>query len=415
MSQIQAHPVGGVLRDNGDRGGHGGGIRTALVIGGGVAGPVVALALRKAGITATVHEAYPTAADGIGAWLGLAPNGLAALATVGADAAVRAAGQPVPGVVMADGAGRQLTRFDGFPELPATMTMPRDRLFRALTDHAVAEGVRFAYGKRLVGAEETADGVTARFADGTTATADLLIGADGIRSTVRTLIDPAAPAPEYGGVLSFGGFAAADSGVEADVEVAPGTMYFAFGRAFMGYWRGPDGRLIWFAGLPTDNPPSQQELARVPAAEWLDRLHALYTGHVPGERLLRHTAPDALMVVGRMERMPSVPHWHRGRMVLVGDAVHAPSSSSGQGASLAIESAVELARCLRDRPTYGEAFAAYEALRRPRVEAIGQSAAAVNEVKAGKSAAPVPAFPAPEEMFRALHFHRIDWAATVPA
>lgn len=106
------------MRDNGDRGGHGGGIRTALVIGGGVAGPVVALALRKAGFTATVHEAYRTAADGIGAWLGLAPNGLAALATVGADAAVRAAGQPVPGVVMADGAGRQLTRFDGFPELP---------------------------------------------------------------------------------------------------------------------------------------------------------------------------------------------------------------------------------------------------------------------------------------------------------
>ncbi|MFJ3953845.1 FAD-dependent monooxygenase [Streptomyces libani] len=338
-----------------NNGSHGAGVRTALVIGGGVAGPVAALALRRAGITATVHEAYPTAADGVGAWLGLAPNGLAGLAAVGADAAVRAIGQPVPGVVMADGAGNRLAGFGGFPELPATLTMPRDRLFRALTDHAVAEGVRFAYGKRLVAAEETPDGVTAHFADGTSATGDILIGADGIRSTVRTVIDPQAPAPEYGGVLSFGGYATADSGVEAE----PGAMHFAFGRAFMGYWRGPDRRLIWFAGLPTDTPPGLTELAQVPAAEWLTKLRELYAGHVPGEQLLRHTGPDELMVVGRMERMPSVPHWHRGRMVLVGDAVHAPSSSSGQGASLAIESAVELARCLRDLPTPHEAFAAY--------------------------------------------------------
>ncbi|MGW7578666.1 FAD-dependent monooxygenase [Streptomyces sp. NPDC054765] len=306
---------------------------------------------------------------------------------------------------MADGAGNHLAGFDGFPELPATLTLPRERLFRALTDSAVAAGVRYAYGKRLVAAEETPDGVTAHFADKTSASADILIGADGIRSTVRTVIDPHAPVPEYSGVLSFGGYAAVDGADRCE----PGTMYFAFGRAFMGYWRGPDGRLIWFAGLPMDTPPSPADLARVPAAEWLGRLRALYAGHVPGERLLRHTGPGELMVAGRMERMPSVPHWYRGRMVLVGDSVHAPSSSSGQGASLAIESAVELARCLRDLPTPGEAFAAYEALRRPRVEAIGRNAAAVNKVKAGKSDAPAPAFPTPEDMLRPLHFHRIAW------
>ena len=389
--------------------GHGSGVQTALVIGGGVAGPVMALALRKAGIVATVYEAYPSAADGVGAWLGLAPNGQAALATVGADAAVKAVGQPVPGMVMADGVGNHLAGFGGFPELPATLMLPRDWLFRALTDHAVAAGIRFVYGKRLVAADETTDGVTAHFADKTSATADILIGADGIRSTVRTVIDPQAPVPEYGGVLSFGGYAT--MGSEAGVE--PGTTYFAFGRAFMGYWRGPDGRMIWFAGLPTDTPPSPADLARVSNSEWLSRLRDLYTGHVPGERLLRHTGPDELMVVGRMERMPPVRHWYRGRMVLVGDSVHAPSSSSGQGASLAIESAVELARCLRDLPAPGEAFAAYEALRRPRVEAIGRNAAAVNKVKSRKSDAPVSAFPSLEETLRPLHFHRIEWEAKV--
>ncbi|MFH8986436.1 FAD-dependent monooxygenase [Streptomyces varsoviensis] len=378
-------------------------VRTALVIGGGVAGPVAALALRKAGIEATVYEAYPAAADGVGAWLGLAPNGLAALETVGADAAVRAVGHPVPGVVMSDGAGNRLTAFEGFSELPPTLTLRRDRLYRALADHAAAEGVAVEFGKRLVAAEEAPDGVVARFADGTWATADILIGADGIRSTVRTLIDPLAPAPEYAGILSFGGYAPADCGVEAE----PGMMHFAFGRTFMGHWQAADGRLIWFAGLPADTPLTQAEVARTPSAEWLQRLRELYAGHVPGERMLRHADPADLMAVGPMERMPSVPHWHRGRMVLLGDSVHAPSSSSGQGASLALESAVELARCLRDLPSYGAAFAAYEALRRPRVELIGGNAAAVNEVKAGKKAA--PAFPSPEEMLRPLHFHRIEW------
>ena len=380
-------------------------VKTALVIGGGIAGPVTALALVKAGIQATVCEGHATAADGVGAMLNLAPNGLDALSVIGADDPVRAVGQPVPGVVMADGNGGVLTEFGGFPGLPESHAMARADLFRALADHAVAGGVRIDYGKRLVAVHETADAVTAEFADGSTATADVLIGADGIRSTVRTLIDPAAPGPEYGGVLSFGGIAEG-----ADVPVKPGSMYFAFGRVFMGYWALPDGRLVWFASLPRETPLTSAEVAAVPPAEWLGQLHALYRDHVPGAALLAHTDPGALMMVGPMERMPPVPHWHRGRMVLVGDSAHAPSSSSGQGASLAIESAIELARCLRDLPDPESAFTAYESLRRQRVELIGGAAAATNKAKAGGG---MPAMPTPEQMFGPVHKHHIDWDATV--
>ena len=78
-------------------------VRTALVIGGGIAGPVVATALLKAGIQATVYEAYPTLAEGIGGGLALAPNGLAALGLIGADDTVRALATPVTGTVMAIG------------------------------------------------------------------------------------------------------------------------------------------------------------------------------------------------------------------------------------------------------------------------------------------------------------------------
>lgn len=378
-------------------------VRTALVIGGGVAGPVTALALRKAGIEATVFESHPPTADGVGAMLSLAPNGIDALRVIGADGVIAAVGQPVPGVVMADGDGNRLSEFHGFPGLPATQALARADLFRALADHASTAGVDLAYGKRLVAAEPAAGGVTATFADGTTATADVLIGADGIRSTVRALIDPHAPGPEYGGVLSFGGFA-----VGSGVEARPGSMYFAFGRTFIGYWSLPDGRIVWFAGLPSTEPMTSAEVHRVPAAQWLSRLRELYAAHTPGRALLAHTEPGDLMVVGPMERMPPVPHWHRGRMVLVGDAAHAPSSSSGQGASLAIESAVELARCLRDLPTPEAAFTAYERLRRPRVEMIGGDAAAKNRAKAGQ-AGDKPVFPTPEQMFAPVHRHHIDW------
>ncbi|MFC4910316.1 FAD-dependent oxidoreductase [Actinomadura gamaensis] len=382
-------------------------VRTALVIGGGIAGPVAALALAKAGIEATVYEAHAEAADGVGAMLSLAPNGLAALAVVGADEAVRKVGQPVPGVVMQDGTGRTLADFHGFPGLPETQALRRADLFRALTDHAVSNGVAFQHGKRLIDAVESEDGVTARFADGSTATADILIGADGIRSTVRTLIDRDAPGPAYGGVLSFGGIA---PGAASDVPVEPGMMYFAFGRTFLGFWGLPDGRIVWFGSLPSEKPLTSAEVRAIPNEEWLARLRDLYVGHVPGEALVGRTAPADLMAVGPMEYMPDVPKWHTDRIVLLGDAVHAPSSSSGQGASLAAESAVELARCLRDRPTAAEAFAAYEALRRPRVQAVTGDAKAKNKAKAGKSG-DKPAFPTPEQMFAPLHKFQIDWTA----
>ena len=118
-----------------------------------------------------------------------------------------------------------------------------------------------------------------------------------------------------------------------------------------------------------------------------------------------------------------VPHWHRGRMVLVGDAAHAPSSSSGQGASLSIESAIQLARCLRDLPDLPTAFATYERLRRTRVEKIAANAAKNNRQKAfgpvGSTLMSVlmpiamKTFLKPEKMFGPVHGYRIDWDETV--
>ncbi|MET1007435.1 MAG: FAD-dependent monooxygenase, partial [Propionibacteriaceae bacterium] len=122
--------------------------------------------------------------------------------------------------------------------------------------------------------------------------------------------------------------------------------------------------------------------------------------------------------------LPHVPHWSRGRVVAVGDAVHAISPSAGQGASLALEDAATLARCLRDSPSYEQAFANYQQLRQPRAEKIVKYARAINAQKrVTKSRVGVAIRDAMMPLFlrRAaqdtrndwLYNHTIDWGTPV--
>lgn len=390
-------------------------VRTAIVIGGGIAGPVAALALRKAGIAADVYEAYPAAADGVGGSLAIEPNGVAALRVVGADEVVTATGTPITRRVMA--VGRKVVELPTLPGLPPLRVVRRSELHRGLRERAAAGGVHIEYGRRLVEVRENATGVTARFADGSTATADILVGADGVRSTVRGLIDPDAPGPRFTGLLGF------EAVARHEVAAEPGTMTFAFGRrGYYLYWPEPGGGTHWGVNLPQERPMTLTEARAVPAADWLRRLRDAYADDDPGRELMLTSNPDELGVVGSMHIMPPVPHWYRGRVVLVGDAVHAPSNSSGQGASLAIESAVQLARCLRDLPDIPSAFAAYERLRRGRVERVAARAARINHAKApGPVARRLMPVLVPL-MFKAMNLEKtmgteqryvIDWAAPV--
>ncbi|WP_405166935.1 FAD-dependent monooxygenase [Nocardia sp. NBC_01499] len=349
-------------------------VRTALVIGGGIAGPVAATALRKAGIDASVYEAYPGSSYNIGSGLALAPNGLAALDVIGAGDAVRDIALPIHTMGMSIN-GKHLS-LPGLPGLPPLQLVDRGELHQVLHDHAVAAGVPFEYNKRLVDVVEDESGITARFTDGSTATADVLVGADGIRSTVRDLIDPNAPGPDYTGMLGFGAL------IDYDGDIEPGTMTFAFGKqAYYLYGQYGAGRVLWGANLPHKEYLSLTAARAVPKAHWLGILREVYAEDTPGGEFARRTTEAQLEVTGALHIMPPVPHWFRGRMVLVGDSVHAPSNSSGQGASLAIESAVQLARCLRDMPSPTASFETYERLRRGRVEAVAARAAKTNHSK----------------------------------
>ncbi len=390
-------------------------MKKVAIIGGGIAGPVTALALRKAGIDATIYEAYPTSADGVGGSLVLAPNGMAALEIVGVAEAVRAAAQPSTRSVMTLNSRTRL-ELPNLSQVGPLHAVRRADLYRALHDEAVKQGVNIEYGRRLIGVE----GTTAVFGDGSRARFDILVGADGVHSTVRRLIDPDAPGPKWTGMLGLEGLSS------YEVPEDPETAVFAFGRrGYYLYWPNAAGGTTWGVNLPYDRPLSLTQAREVPREEWMRILRETYGEDVPGGALLRHTPVTSMQVTGALYIMPSVPHWYRDRMVLVGDAVHAPSNSSGQGASLSIESAVELARCLRDIEDVPQAFATYERLRRTRVEKV---AARTSKIISAKTPGPViqklmpllmplmlKTFLNPDKTVGPEQRYRIDWDAPVGA
>jgi 2-polyprenyl-6-methoxyphenol hydroxylase-like FAD-dependent oxidoreductase len=354
--------------------------RTAIVVGGGIAGPATAMALQKAGIEAHIYEAHPTGADGIGAFLTVGSNGVDALRLLDADKPVLALGFPTPRITLRNGAGRHVGESVISQDLPdgtTSQTVKRSDLYRALHDEALARGIGVSHGKRLVDATHTGAGVRASFADGTTATGDVLIGCDGIQSTVRRLIDPTAPPPTYSGLITTGGYV---RGVP--VGTPPCRYEMVFGRrAFFGYAVSPDGEVWWFANLPRRPEPGRGEVEAVDPQEWRRRLVAVYADDA-GPAVPLVEATPRLMTMTPIHSIPRLPVWRRGRMVVVGDAAHAPSPSSGQGASLSIEDGVVLAQCLRDVADPADALARFEAARRPRVERIVKTAARVNDSKA---------------------------------
>jgi 2-polyprenyl-6-methoxyphenol hydroxylase-like FAD-dependent oxidoreductase len=183
----------------------------ALIVGGGIAGPVAAMALQRAGIEAVVYEAYPQTAEEVGSYLTVASNGLDALRAIDADRAVLDAGFPTPTNLLLSSGDRRLGRVPNGGRLAdetAAHTIKRARLYRALHQHASDRGIQVAFGKRLVDTQPTPDGdVLATFENSTQVAGGLLVRADGVHSTTRALIDPAAPAGRYVGLVNFGGYA----------------------------------------------------------------------------------------------------------------------------------------------------------------------------------------------------------------
>jgi 2-polyprenyl-6-methoxyphenol hydroxylase-like FAD-dependent oxidoreductase len=340
-----------------------------LVVGGGIAGPAAALALAKAGIESEVLERRPVVDPEAGSWFTVAPNGLDALEAIDVLEAVRDEGVPSRANVMYGATGRRLGKVSlGRPldnDLVA-LTMKRSWLAARLEREAERRGILVRRGAEVAEVTDAGDRIGATLTDGTVLSADLIIGADGVHSRVRQVIDPQAPAARYVGLTNFGGITRSTP-IANDLESE--AWHFIFGsRAFFGAHPTPAGDVVWFVNVPEPEITREQR-RNTTEEEWARRLLSLVQGDA---------GPAAeLISTGRLELagdntydLGQVPTWSRGRMVIIGDAAHAPSPSSGQGASMALEDAVVLAQALRDHADVPAAFAAYEAARRERVEKI---------------------------------------------
>ncbi|WP_314173194.1 FAD-dependent monooxygenase [Streptomyces winkii] len=365
-----------------------------LIIGGGIAGTAAALALNKAGIEVSVHEAHPDSGADIGAFLTLASNGMLALAQFGAAEAVAGIGFELTSMRLTGDTGSVVSTVPlgetGDP-LRRFRCLRRAELGAVLREEAVRRGIAVHHGRRFVTASEDEKGVTAEFADGSTERGDLLLGADGIHSVVRPLTDPEAARPRYAGQRVFYGYT-----TDAAPPNEPGRIEMLRGStAAMGYAVSPAGETFWFARVSAEEL-SDAEIADTAPAHWRDHLLPLLRPDAtPAADIV--AATDGRLMVTNARDLSTVTRWRTERMLLVGDAAHAASPATGQGASMALEDAVVLAKSLRDADDTRSALERYERLRRPRVERN-----IVNSARLTPSRAP-------SRLQRTLNNYRAKW------
>lgn len=349
--------------------------RKVLIIGCGVAGPATALFLKQAGLSAEVYEARGAEEAGGGFFLYLAPNGVNVLKTLGIDRHLEPDGFPPTGMTFINAKGKRLggfdSRFDGERYGARGLVVKRAELQSVLRSEAERQGILVCFGKKLREVEASGgSGVVAHFADGTSARGDLLIGCDGLHSRTRQLVLSESPKPTYLGLMDCGGFAHLP-----ELRHLSGPQVMTFGRrAFFGYVVRPSGEVYWFSNVPWLKKPDRDELAAFGNDAWKGRLLELHADDPPPT--LQIIAATPAEGIGRWPTrdLPALPTWHRGPVCVIGDAAHASSSAAGQGASMALEDAAVLGKCLRDVADTERAFATFERLRRARVEAVAEQA-----------------------------------------
>lgn len=353
-----------------------------IVSGAGIAGCAAAIALAQAGHRVRVLErgaAGTPHSSGIFVYA----NGLQSLRDLGVLPDILAAGFAVPGGRNAwfDAAGRPLcvTRYPAPDGLPAILGIRRAELARVLTARMLALGVTLTHGAEVVALARTDEAVSVVCADGRTARADLLVVAEGLRSVSRTLAGWDA-APRYSGFSVWRSVHPRPPGLTDKI------MQMGRGLRF-GIMPISDAQLYTFGTVPGAKPD------RIAPAQWPARMAALFAGFGgPARPFLDSLGPGSEVLFTAVEEVALPLPWHRGRVVVIGDAAHAATPFMGQGGAMALADGVALARHLSRAAlpeALADALAAFGAERAPVCAFVQEVSRRVGETGAIESEADV--------------------------
>lgn len=348
------------------------GTRTVLVIGGGASGNAVTILLRRAGLAVDLIEAKPDWNATTGSGITLQGNALRVLRELGVWEEVSASGFAFGslGVTIPDGTlihENEDIRTGG-EDLPATLGMQRPRLQQILIDAVRASGATVRLGTTAKTLEQDADGVSVGFSDGTSGRYDLVIAADGLGSATRAAIG-ITDRPEPTGMAIWRTPAPRPEGVTRTDLAYGGPAYIA------GYC--PTSENTIYAYVVEAN----RDRAAIDPATYADEMRRLaraYGGvwpeiveHITDPAKVNYTWFDKLLVEGS---------WHRGRVVLVGDAAHCCPPTIAQGAAQSLEDASVLAELLTSgRDWDDDLFRAYYERRIARVRTVVEASVQIGQ------------------------------------
>jgi len=358
-----------------------------LIIGGGIGGLTSAIALRRKGFSVTVIERDPDwSVYGVG--IIQQSNVLRAMDHLGLLEEYVAAGAGFDTVEVFAPDGTKVARVpsprlvDGYP---ANLGVGRPALHKVLGDRTIASGAEVRLGIVATRIDDHGDRVDVTFSDGTQGSFDLVIGADGVYSQIRALLFPDAPGPRYTGQAVWRYNLPRPEGMDSLqayngptgvglVPISPSLMY------------------MFVTTAEPDNP-------RYPRAGLAATMRSKLGRCSPAIQALgKHIVDDSEVVYRPLEGMMLDGPWHKGRVVLLGDSVHATTPHLGQGAGMAIEDSIVLAEELVRHEDAESAFVAYRERRHERCRYIVEKSLEICMGQLGKGP-PVDNHKATAEMF----------------
>jgi len=336
-------------------------VSSVLVIGGGITGSMLSLALAQRGVRVDLAEItrdWRAAGHGIT----LQGNALAAFAKVGILDDVLRRGVPFGTLRMRQADGTLIaelpTPHTGGQDLPSTMGALRPDLQGVLRDRVYAAGVNVRLGLTAAAIATDAERARAEFTDGTAGDYDLIVGADGIRSAVRGLLGiTTSPQPTGMSIWRV----VADRSAEMDCA----ELYYNGPRYKAGYTPISAGKCYAYV-LDVDGV--RADFGAKPDWEVMYERSAGYGG--TWGKLRETIGPDSSVSFTRIEWLLVPAPWYRGRAIVIGDAVHACPPLIAQGAAMCAEDAVVLAELVTGDLPLEAALPAFMARRMPRVEIV---------------------------------------------